>query len=1187
MRCGHCGATEVWQVSHSEADEAFGRRVNLGGVKPKPGSWMPTGGPGVPPKLGEVAPGFYCVNCLRYRPDAAKLCSGLAGDLPENPGGTRGGTAAATAFDLDRAVDVVRRAAGDRAGKPVSVGAPRPAEFEEGPVRDLAPAAASLIRRKLYKHQATAIRAGISGKNVVISTDTASGKSLCYQTVAAHLLASSDANVLYIAPINALLVDQLDALEKLFLGREAQLYSDQDTQAYCRRLALGEGNVVVARYDGAVPREPREIRQAIRAAKPRVLLTTPEMLVRAILPFASSEKGPDIAAMGAHRAWAYFFRNLKLVIVDELHGFRGVFGAHLANTLRRVRRMVRLCGGNDKKLQYFACSATIRDPIDTARAITGAPEFVLIGRDEDRSPRYRRALVPITTDGERLATFAARLLPAVCEDAGARTIVFRDHIPDVMNLGKRLSTVPGMRGQVEAYCSGTRADERLERLRDLRSGRIRCLVSTSALELGIDVGSLNATVLLGFPGTISKTWQMLGRAGRSGDGLLVYLAGPGYLDEYWRLHPDELIGDRAQPEDIVVDADNVEIVTDHLRGAALDHVLDPKRDREFFGPSFEEALKVLKEDVVEGLRLEDDVLVVRKDGEQRAREISLRGLGQYRVPVYVGSYSDEAKPLYEEDGHRAPRRLFPGATFVWNSKYYRSTQLHIPDGNVDLKKKARPKLYAVVQQVERPEYLTTSKVYDETQILTQEANSETEVAGWGRVQVTTSVDGFYKSTEAIAEIEGSVPEGAKSRYIAFGEENAPPQRVFRTQGAWFQLSIEAVTGLPPEARGPAIATVAEALVKAAPLLRFASPGDLAASTMEAAGGFASPDPVIFVNETVAGGAGLARRVFERRRELVDAAHKLLHDCAQCGARRPKTNGCPRCVALLDGSQDRKGALAILAAWSASMTTSGRATAKATSKKRRTGDPLEELTKTGLREFTARGAGGMGIVYRAKRTDDVVAVKLVKRVTGFEEYLLANLRKEAAQLQRLAHPNIVRLLRVHEITQGLALELEWVDGGTLDDLVGDDPTALEREAVWRKIVGAIAYMHQQGVVHRDLKPDNILIRDGEPVIADFGLARAIGNETVVAGTELWQAPEQETASQVAPTMDVWALGRLLGFVFTRQANAVTPRKPIADEVPEHLREIAARCVKVKPSERFPNAGALLAALPSGKPSRRKR
>ncbi len=1218
MRCSTCRAPDLWQIAWSDEPKPYARSLKGAIGTPRAGAWIGRGAPGFPEDLAAVGSGPYCFGCAAFRPDEMPRLGPLLAEQPTGHALTapvvkpQQPAAALHPFRLDHTIALLERAAEKRVRPPHVVQTPRPARtMPTNALKRLRREVGALLTRDLYTHQHRAIDLGLRGQNVVIATATASGKSRCYQTLTAQCLAESgDATVLYLAPLNALIVDQLDAFDRFFRGGEEPASSaNGQLETYLRTVSLGEKEIPIARYDGAVPSEAHgvRVRAAIREAQPRLLLTNPEMLVQALLPNASRSKGPDVPSKGSSDAWAGFFRGLRLIIVDELHAFRGVFGAHLANVLRRVRRMADLTQGHSERIRYFASSATIRDPAATAQRILGVP-MAVVDETMNGAPRHRRVLVPISSDGEAVEAFAARLLPAIAFDGGARTIVFRDHIASLFRIKKRMAH-GGHAAQIDVYAATRPSDERLDRLRALRAGGVNCLLTTSALELGIDVGDLNASVLLSYPGSIAKTWQMFGRAGRAGDGLLAFVAGSGYLDQYWLEHIDELVGDRAEPEEIIVNPDNPFVVEQHVRGAALDHVLDPVRDRAYFEAKvFDEALENLKADPDAGIReTDDEVWVLRRGAEKAAHTISLRSLGQYKVPAYVDAR--DGRLLREEPSDRAPRHLFRGSVFLWDDSYYESRELHVPIGKAGKHKSqaGEDSAYAIVTRVSTPKYVTVASVREETRELTTLDGGEDQYARWGGVEVRANVDGYYKRFDEVEELEGTDAKdrsAKKTAYVPFQVGTAPPENVYRTQGMWFDLPSDVTEAVPDGVLPGALRTVGEAIIRAAPLLRFVSPGDLSASIAwpeklkhDQAGVFVGPHatPIrLHINETVLGGAGLAKRLHEERVELLKRAKALLRECPRCSARRARSNGCPRCVAFPNDGQNRMAALLVFDAWEAWRTKRPPLTGTT----RGTRGPVQPMgagpsTAQVLRELGVRaselgnpvGSGGMGEVWRGERDGEDVAIKIVRSGKATPTALQA-LRNEASILESISHPHIVRLRRVHPFKGSLALELDWAGDGDLGEWVLNERSKAERLDVLRKIVSATAHLHRKGVVHRDLKDANILFRSGEPLVADFGISRAPKHETAGFGTLGWAAPEQLTARTVAKTMDVWALGKLIEFLFTRSVDAVNADdSTFPPEIPRDLQPVLARCVAGAPKARFQDASELLAALPKTRSMRR--
>jgi DEAD/DEAH box helicase domain-containing protein len=401
--------------------------------------------------------------------------------------------------------------------------------------------------RQLYTHQAEAAQAVHAGKNVVIVTPTASGKTLCYNLpVLNAILANDDTRALYLFPTKALAQDQLAELHDLN-GRL-------------------ENRVGVFTYDGDTPTDARK---AIRE-KSHVVLTNPDMLHTGILPH--------------HTRWTRLFENLRYIVVDELHTYRGVFGSHLCNVLRRLQRIARFYGS---KPQFICCSATIANPGELASrlvednvevlAANGAPAaektFVFYNPPVvNRALGIRRSYI---NEGSRVAQEFLK--------HDLQTMVFansRLHTELILTYLQQANPQrPGKPETIRGYRGGYLPNERREIERGLREGRIRGVVTTSAMELGIDVGSLDTVVMTGYPGTIAATWQRAGRAGRrSGSSCAVLVASSAPLDQFIIRHPDYFFGNT--PEHAFIQPDNLEILINHLKCAAFELPIGP---REKFG----------------------------------------------------------------------------------------------------------------------------------------------------------------------------------------------------------------------------------------------------------------------------------------------------------------------------------------------------------------------------------------------------------------------------------------------------------------------------------------------------------------------------------------------------------------------------------------------------------------------------
>jgi DEAD/DEAH box helicase domain-containing protein len=420
--------------------------------------------------------------------------------------------------------------------------------------------------KQLYSHQAAAAEAVHTGKNVVIVTPTASGKTLCYNLpVLDAILGDTDTRALYLFPTKALAQDQLAELCDLNLrldGVEARKIDERRPDGMALSGGVRGSRFGVFTYDGDTPSDARK---AIRE-KSHIVLTNPDMLHTGILPH--------------HTRWTRLFENLRYIVIDELHMYRGVFGSHLCNVLRRLRRIAQFYG---RTPQIICCSATIANPGELAsRLIEDEVEV----QSENGAPAAEKTFVfynpPVVNRAlgirRSYITEASRVSQEFLKH-DLQTMVFansRLHTELILTyLQQANRQFPGKPKTIRGYRGGYLPTERREIERGLRDGRIRGVVTTSAMELGIDVGSLDAVVMAGYPGTIAATWQRAGRAGRrSGSSCAVLVASSAPLDQYIVRHPDYFFGNT--PEHAFIQPDNLEILINHLKCAAFELPIAPE-----------------------------------------------------------------------------------------------------------------------------------------------------------------------------------------------------------------------------------------------------------------------------------------------------------------------------------------------------------------------------------------------------------------------------------------------------------------------------------------------------------------------------------------------------------------------------------------------------------------------------------
>ncbi len=742
---------------------------------------------------------------------------------------------------------------------------PKPGDFAPMP-EELAPGLQKALRDKgienLYAHQARAFRAarGAEPKHVVVSTPTASGKSLCFHLPVLDALASEpDASAMYLYPTKALARDQEANLRKLIADA-----------------GLGIPAVV---YDGDTPGDAR------RAARERspIVMTNPDMIHAGILPH--------------HAHWARMFQKLRYVVIDELHTYRGVFGSHVAHVLARLRRAARFHGSEPR---FLCATATIGNPKEHAARLLGVPEETVELVGESGAPTGERRLFlynpPVVNAelGIRASTWKAAVrLAGDLALARVPTIVFGQSRNGVEVMLKYLrdrledSSLPA--DAIMAYRGGYLPDTRRRIEQGLRDGEILVVVATNALELGIDIGELDAVICAGYPGSVAGTFQRFGRAGRRGEpSIAVLVAGSAAVDQYLAKHPETLFDGAI--ESARIDPHNTEIVVQHLKCAAF----------ELPFVSGESYAALPADDTRAALRFLADHGVVHESADRfhwatdayPANHVSLRSVGWDN---YVIIDKSTGKTLAELDWRATPTMLHEQAIYQHDAEQYQVEQLDFENHKAYVRK--------VV-----PDYFTQAMSNRKVSVL-DEAKSEKlgrATSAWGEVSVVEKVVGFKK-------IKFHTHENA-----GYGEVRLPDTQM-HTTSFWLtvpeSLCEELSMGRAAAIEG--LRGIAVALETVATLALMCDPRDLGQTIGDdgeeggPAGGGRVPqpgfDPTLFLFDNVPGGVGLAERIHERAAELVTRSRQLIQGCGCEG-------GCPMCVGATEspGGVRKRAALGLLA-----------------------------------------------------------------------------------------------------------------------------------------------------------------------------------------------------------------------------------------------------------------------------------
>ena len=675
---------------------------------------------------------------------------------------------------------------------------------------------------RLYSHQADAVQAAMTGP-FIVTTGTASGKSLCFNLPTLnHLLQVPTARAIYLYPTKALAQDQARALNAFGLTKQVR----------------------PAIYDGDTPREARS---ALRR-NANVVLTNPDMLHVGILP--------------NHRAWANLFTNLAVVVVDEAHVYRGVFGSHVANVLRRLRRVAAAYGSEPRILM---ASATIANPVELAERLTGLEDVALI--DNDGSPSATRQIAmwnpPIVDEtlARRRSVMgeAADLLRDLVV-AGARTICFIKSRRGVELVSKIVSELladahPALADSVAPYRAGYTPQQRREIEARLVAGDLRCVVTTDALELGIDIGALDACVVVTFPGTVASLRQMWGRAGRRSAGLAVYVAGEDALDQFFCRHPDQFL--ERPVEAAILDHANEEIHRAHLVCAAHEGPL-AAGDSEFLGEGWTEHANALVSAGI--LREKAGTYLLRHPEDYPAARISLRSASPDSFAVVN---TDSGEVMGTVEAARAFTTTHQGAIYLHQARSYEV---------LDLDLEARR---AMVRPFHGDWYTQPKKeTVTHVERLIERRDTMGVTLSFGLVSVTETVLAYQRKR---------LPSHEQIDIQALDL----PQTTFSTQALWYELDDDLLAeDFPTEVLLGALHAAEHTQIAVLPLLAMCDRwdiGGLSTNMHPQTGG-----PTIFIYDGHPGGVGITRRAYQEFETLVADAHRLICEC-------PCKAGCPSCV----------------------------------------------------------------------------------------------------------------------------------------------------------------------------------------------------------------------------------------------------------------------------------------------------
>ena len=678
----------------------------------------------------------------------------------------------------------------------------------------------------LYTHQAKSLEATAHGEDVTVVTPTASGKTMCYNLpVLSAILQNEDARALYLFPTKALSADQVSELYDMIeaMGVDIKTYTyDGDTPAAARKAVRQAGHIVV---------------------------TNPDMLHSGILPH--------------HTKWVKLFENLRYIVIDEIHTYRGVFGSNLANVLRRLMRLCEFYGSHP---QFILCSATIANPRELAETLIGRKVTLV---DENGAPMGERHFVfynpPVVNRqlGIRQGSVpVTRMISGMLLKNGIQAITFARSRLTVEVLTRYLKDMVrdplGNAGRVRGYRGGYLPGERREIERGLRSGQVDAVVSTNALELGIDIGALDACVMCGYPGTIASAWQQAGRAGRrQSTSIVFFIASSAAIDQYIVNHPDYLL--TKSPENALLNPDNLYILLSHFKCAAFEL---PFEDGDSFGnaPAPEELLGYLDE---QGILHHVDGRYHWSAEDFPASEISLRSAAAENFIIIDITDPAHHRVVGEMDRFTAPMLLHENAIYMHEGRQFQVEKL-----DFDACK-------AFIRSVDVG-YYTDADLNINLSLLDIEKEEQTPqggIAALGEIKVTALVTMFKKIKFDTHETLG------------FGHVQLP-ETDMHTTAMWWTLPDKLAAKVPSDRLKNGMMSIANLLRIVCPLYLMCAPQDIAVVYQ-----VKSPitdKPTIILYDNTPGGIGLSQKAFGMKELLLSKALQVAEDC-------PCPYGCPSCV----------------------------------------------------------------------------------------------------------------------------------------------------------------------------------------------------------------------------------------------------------------------------------------------------